>query len=125
MLMKYLFILFISLQAFAQSTREQQLNFRIQGASPALKAAAYASKGLYEPTQATEAFILANAKNITELKAFLRADLPEATQCQLIGLIAKQDESILLAQFPKAKPQVTAFILKHFSTTGINQSHDE
>ncbi len=113
MLMRYLFILFISLQAFAQSTREQQLNFRTQGASPALKAAAYASKGLYEPTQATEAFILANAKNITELKAFLRADLPEATQCQLIGLIAKQEESILLAQFPKAKPQVTAFILKH------------
>jgi hypothetical protein len=110
--MRYLFILFISLQAFAQSTREQQLNFRTQGASSALKAAAHASKGLYEPTQATEAFILANAKNITELKAFLRADLSEATQCQLIGLIAKQDESILLAQYPKAKPQVTAFILK-------------
>ncbi|MEY3647083.1 MAG: hypothetical protein RL127_1791, partial [Bacteroidota bacterium] len=110
--MKYLFILFISLQAFAQSTREQQLNYRTQGPTPALKAAAYASKGLYEPTQATEAFILANAKNVTELKAFLRADLSEATQCQLIGLIAKQDEGILLAQYPKSKPQVTAFILK-------------
>ncbi len=110
--MKYLFILFISLQAFAQSTREQQLNYRTQGPTQTLKAAAYGSKGLYEPTQATEAFILANAKNVTELKAFLRADLSEATQCQLIGLIAKQDESILLAQYPKSKPQVTAFILK-------------
>lgn len=112
MLMKYLFLLFISLQAFAQSTREQQLNFRTQGANAALKAAAYASKGLYEPTQSTEAYMLANAQNIAELKAFLRADLPEATQCQIIGLIAKQDESILLAKYPNSKPQVSAFILK-------------
>ena len=112
MLMKYLFLLFISLQAFAQSTREQQLNFRTQGANAALKTAAYASKGLYEPTQSTEAYILANAKNIAELKAFLRADLPEATQCQIISLIAKQDESILLAKYPNSKPQVSAFILK-------------
>ncbi|MDT8886962.1 3-keto-disaccharide hydrolase [Aquirufa regiilacus] len=110
--MKYLFLLFISLQAFAQSTREQQLNFRTQGANAALKTAAYASKGLYEPTQSTEAYILANAKNIAELKAFLRADLPEATQCQIISLIAKQDESILLAKYPNSKPQVSAFILK-------------
>lgn len=112
MLMKYLFLLFISLQAFAQSTREQQINFRTQGANAALKTAAYASKGLYEPTQSTEAYILANAKNIAELKAFLRADLPEATQCQIISLIAKQDESILLAKYPNSKPQVSAFILK-------------
>jgi hypothetical protein len=112
MLMKYIFLLFISLQTLAQTAREQQLNYRSHGASAELKTAAYASKGIYEPTQATEAFILANAKNITELKAFLNANLPEATQCQLIGLIAKQDESILLAQYPKAKPQVTAFILK-------------
>jgi hypothetical protein len=111
--MKYLFLLLISLQTLAQTAREQQLNYRTHGASAELKTAAYASKGIYEPTQATEAFILANAKNITELKAFLNADLPEATQCQLIGLIAKQDESILLAQYPKAKPQVTAFILKY------------
>jgi hypothetical protein len=110
--MKYIFLLFISLQTLAQTAREQQLNYRSHGASADLKTAAYASKGIYEPTQATEAFILANAKNITELKAFLNANLPEATQCQLIGLIAKQDESILLAQYPKAKPQVTAFILK-------------
>ena len=110
--MKYLVLLLVSWQALAQSSREQQLNFRTKGATSELKAAAYASKGIYEPTQATEAFILANAKNITELKAFLRADLPEATQCQIIGLIAKQDESILLAKYPNSKPQVTAFILK-------------
>jgi hypothetical protein len=110
--MKYLVLLLVSWQALAQSTREQQLNFRTKGATSELKAAAYASKGIYEPTQATEAFILANAKNITELKAFLRADLPEATQCQIIGLIAKQDESILLAKYPNSKPQVSAFILK-------------
>ncbi len=110
--MKYLLFLLVSWQTLAQSTREQQLYNRTQGATPALKAAAYASKGMYEPTQATEAFILANAKNTVELKAFLRPDLPEATQCELIGLIAKQDESILIAQYPKAKPQVTAFILK-------------
>ncbi len=110
--MKYLVLLLVSWQAFAQTTREQQLNYRTIGATSELKAAAYASKGIYEPTQATEAFILANAKNITELKAFLRADLPEATQCQIIGLIAKQDESILLAKYPNSKPQVTAFILK-------------
>ena len=111
--MKYLFLLLVSWQTLAQSSREQQLYNRTQGPTPALKAAAYASKGLYEPTQATEAFILANAKNTAELKAFLRADLPEATQNQLIGLIAKQDESILLAQYPKSKPQVSVFILKH------------
>ena len=110
--MKYLLLVLVSWQTFAQSSREQQLNFRTQGATPALKAAAYASKGIYEPTQATEAFILANAKNPTELKAFLRDDLPEATQCELIGLIAKQDESILIGKYPTAKPQVTAFILK-------------
>ncbi len=110
--MKYLLLVLVSWQTFAQSTREQQLNFRTQGATPALKAAAYASKGIYEPTQATEAFILANAKNPAELKAFLRDDLPEATQCELIGLIAKQDESILVGKYPTAKPQVTAFILK-------------
>jgi Domain of Unknown Function (DUF1080) len=110
--MKYLVLLLVSWQALAQSSREQQLNFRTKGATAELKAAAYASKGIYEPTQATEAFILANAKNITELKAFLRADLPEATQCQIIGLIAKQDESILLAKYPNSKPQVSAFILK-------------
>lgn len=110
--MKYLVLLFVSWQAFAQTTREQQLNFRTKGATSELKAAAYASKGIYEPTQATEAFILANAKNITELKDFLRADLPEATQCQIIGLIAKQDESILLAKYPNSKPQLSAFILK-------------
>ncbi len=110
--MKYLLFLLVSWQTLAQSTREQQLYNRTQGATPALKAAAYASKGMYEPTQATEAFILANAKNTVELKAFLSPDLPEATQCELIGLIAKQDESILIAQYPKAKPQVTAFILK-------------
>jgi hypothetical protein len=110
--MKYLLLVLVSWQTFAQSSREQQLNFRTQGATPALKAAAYASKGMYEPTQATEAFILANAKNPAELKAFLRDDLPEATQCELIGLIAKQDESILVGKYPTAKPQVTAFILK-------------
>ena len=110
--MKYLLLVLVSWQTFAQSSREQQLNFRTQGATPALKAAAYASKGIYEPTQATEAFILANAKNPAELKAFLRDDLPEATQCELIGLIAKQDESILIGKYPTAKPQVTAFILK-------------
>lgn len=110
--MKYLLLVLVSWQTFAQSSREQQLNFRTQGATPALKAAAYASKGIYEPTQATEAFILANAKNPAELKAFLRDDLPEATQCELIGLIAKQDESILVGKYPTAKPQVTAFILK-------------
>lgn len=110
--MKYLVLLLVSWQALAQSSREQQLNYRTKGATSELKAAAYASKGIYEPTQATEAFILANAKNITELKAFLRADLPEATQCQIIGLIAKQDESILLAKYPNSKPQVSAFILK-------------
>ena len=110
--MKYLLLVLVSWQTFAQSTREQQLNFRTQGATPTLKAAAYASKGIYEPTQATEAFILANAKNPAELKAFLRDDLPEATQCELIGLIAKQDESILVGKYPTAKPQVTAFILK-------------
>ena len=110
--MKYLLLVLISWQTLAQSSREQQLLNRTQGATPALKAAAYASKGIYEPTQATEAFILANAKNTAELKAFLRPDLPEATQCELIGLIAKQDESILIAQYPTAKPQVTAFILK-------------
>jgi hypothetical protein len=110
--MKYLVLLLVSWQAFAQTTREQQLNFRTKGATSELKAAAYASKGIYEPTQATEAFILANAKNITELKDFLRADLPEATQCQIIGLIAKQDESILLAKYPNSKPQLSAFILK-------------
>lgn len=110
--MKYLVLLFISWQALAQSSREQQLNYRTKGATSELKSAAYASKGIYEPTQATEAFILANAKNITEIKAFLRADLPEATQCQIIGLIAKQDESILLAKYPNSKPQVSAFILK-------------
>ena len=106
--MKYLVLLLVSWQALAQSSREQQLNYRTKGATSELKAAAYASKGIYEPTQATEAFILANAKNITELKAFLRADLPEATQCQIIGLIAKQDESILLAKYPNSKPQVSA-----------------
>jgi len=110
--MKYLVLLLVSWQAFAQTSREQQLNYRTKGATSELKAAAYASNGIYEPTQATEAFILANAKNFTELKAFLRADLPEATQCQIIGLIAKQDESILLAKYPNSKPQVTAFILK-------------
>ena len=110
--MKYLVLLLVSWQALAQSSREQQLNFRTKGATSELKAAAYASNGIYEPTQATEAFILANAKNITELKSFLRADLPEATQCQIIGLIAKQDESILLAKYPNSKPQVSAFILK-------------
>jgi hypothetical protein len=110
--MKYLLLVLISWQTLAQSSREQQLLNRTQGATPALKAAAYASKGIYEPTQATEAFILANAKNTAELKAFLRPDLPEATQCELIGLIAKQDENILIAQYPTAKPQVTAFILK-------------
>ena len=110
--MKYLLLVLVSWQTFAQSSRELQLNFRTQGATPALKAAAYASKGIYEPTQATEAFILANAKNPAELKAFLRDDLPEATQCELIGLIAKQDESILVGKYPTAKPQVTAFILK-------------
>lgn len=110
--MKYLLLILVSWQTFAQSSREQQLNFRTQGATPTLKAAAYASKGIYEPTQATEAFILANAKNPAELKAFLRDDLPEATQCELIGLIAKQDESILVGKYPTAKPQVTAFILK-------------
>lgn len=110
--MKYLLLVLISWQTLAQSSREQQLLNRTQGATPALKAAAYASKGIYEPTQATEAFILANAKNTAELKAFLRPDLPEATQCELISLIAKQDESILIAQYPTAKPQVTAFILK-------------
>lgn len=110
--MKYLLLVLVSWQTFAQSTREQQLFNRTQGATPALKAAAYASKGIYEPTQATEAFILANAKNPAELKAFLRDDLPEATQCELIGLIAKQDESILVGKYPTAKPQVTAFILK-------------
>ena len=110
--MKYLLLLLVSWQTLAQTSREQQLYNRTQGATPALKEAAYASKGIYEPTQATEAFILANAKNAAELKAFLRADLPEATQCELIGLIAKQDEGILIAQYPKAKPQVTAFILK-------------
>ncbi len=110
--MKYLVLLLVSWQAFAQSTREQQLNYRTKGATSELKAAAYASKGIYEPTQATEAFILANAKNITEIKAFYRTELPEATQCQIIGLIAKQDESILLAKYPNSKPQVSAFILK-------------
>ena len=110
--MKYLLLVLISWQTLAQSSREQQLFNRTQGATPALKAAAYASKGVYEPTQATEAFILANAKNTAELKAFLRPDLPEATQCELIGLIAKQDESILVGKYPTAKPQVTAFILK-------------
>lgn len=110
--MKYLLLILVSWQTFAQSSREQQLINRTQGPTPALKAAAYASKGLYEPTQSTEAFILANAKNATELKAFLRDDLPEATQCELIALIAKQDESILLGKYPNAKPQVTAFILK-------------
>ena len=110
--MKYLLLVLISWQTLAQSSREQQLFNRTQGATPALKAAAYASKGIYEPTQATEAFILANAKNTAELKAFLRPDLPEATQCELIGLIAKQDESILVGKYPTAKPQVTAFILK-------------
>jgi hypothetical protein len=121
--MKYLLLVLVSWQTFAQSSREQQLFNRTQGATPALKAAAYASKGIYEPTQATEAFILANAKNPTELKAFLRDDLPEATQCELIGLIAKQDESILLGKYPKAKPQVTAFILKQLMSkprTNIN-----
>jgi hypothetical protein len=110
--MKYLLLLLVSWQAIAQSTRDQQLNYRTQGPTPALKAAAYASKGVYEPTQATEAFILANAKNVPELKAFLRSDLPEATQIELIGLIAKQDESILLSYYSKAKPQVTSFISK-------------
>lgn len=110
--MKYLLLILVSWQTFAQSSREQQLINRTQGPTPALKAAAYASKGLYEPTQSTEAFILANAKNAAELKVFLRDDLPEATQCELIALIAKQDESILLGKYPKAKPQVTAFILK-------------
>lgn len=121
--MKYLLLVLVSWQTLAQSSREQQLFNRTQGATPALKAAAYASKGIYEPTQATEAFILANAKNPTELKAFLRDDLPEATQCELIGLIAKQDESILLGKYPKAKPQVTAFILKQLMSkprTNIN-----
>ncbi|MEK6548070.1 MAG: DUF1080 domain-containing protein [Bacteroidota bacterium] len=111
--MKYILLLFVSWQALAQSTREQQLNYRLHGATAALKAAALASKGVYEPTQATEAFILANAKNTAELRAFLNADLPEATQIHLIGLIAKQDERILLEQYAKSKPQVTAFILKH------------
>ena len=111
--MKYLVLLLVSWQALAQTSREQQLYNRTQGPTAALKAAAYASKGIYEPTQATEAFILANAKNTAELRAFLRADLPEATQIQLIGLIAKQDERILLEQYAKAKPQVTAFIVKH------------
>ena len=111
--MKYLVLLLVSWQALAQSSREQQLQFRTQGATPALKAAAIASKGVYEPTQATEAFILANSKNVAELRAFLRADLPEATQIQIIGFIAKQDERILLEQYAKSKPQVREFILKH------------
>ncbi len=110
--MKYLVLLLVSWQALAQSSREQQLQFRTQGASPALKAAAYASKGVYEPTQATEAFILANSKNVSALRAFLRADLPEATQIQIIGLIAKQDDRILLEKYPLAKPQVMAALLK-------------
>ena len=111
--MKYLVLLLVSWQALAQSSREQQLQFRTQGATPALKAAAIASKGVYEPTQATEAFILANSKNVSELRAFLSADLPEATQIQIIGFIAKQDERILLEQYAKSKPQVREFILKH------------
>ena len=110
--MKYLVLILVSWQAFAQTSREQQLNYRTQGATPALKSAAYASKGNYEATQATEAFILANAKNVPELRAFLRADLPEATQIELIGFIAKLDDKILLEQYPKSKPQVSAFILK-------------
>jgi len=111
--MKYLVLLLVSWQALAQSSREQQLQFRTQGATPALKAAAIASKGVYEPTQATEAYVLAISKNVSELRAFLRADLPEATQIQTIGFIAKQDERILLEQYAKSKPQVREFILKH------------
>ena len=44
--MKYLVLLLVSWQAFAQSTREQQLNYRTKGATSELKAAAYASKGI-------------------------------------------------------------------------------
>ncbi|MEY4646233.1 MAG: hypothetical protein RIQ98_69, partial [Bacteroidota bacterium] len=55
----------------------------------------------------------ANSKNVSELRAFLRADLPEATQIQIIGFIAKQDERILFEQYAKSKPQVREFILKH------------
>ena len=54
-----------------------------------------------------------SSKNVAELRAFLRADLPEATQIQIIGFIAKQDERILLEQYAKSKPQVREFILKH------------
>ena len=111
--MKYLVLLLVSWQALAQSSREQQLQFRTQGVTPALIAAAIASKGVYEPTQATEAYVLAISKNVSDLRAFLRSDLPEATQIQIIGFIAKQDERILLEQYAKSKPQVREFILKH------------
>jgi hypothetical protein len=111
--MKYLVLLLVSWQALAQSSREQQLQFRTQGVTPALVAAAIASKGVYEPTQATEAYVLAISKNVSDLRAFLRSDLPEATQIQIIGFIAKQDERILLEQYAKSKPQVREFILKH------------
>jgi len=111
--MKYLVLLLVSWQALSQSSREQQLQFRTQGVTPALIAAAIASKGVYEPTQATEAYVLAISKNVSDLRAFLRSDLPEATQIQIIGFIAKQDERILLEQYAKSKPQVREFILKH------------
>jgi hypothetical protein len=110
--MKYVLLLLVSMQALAQTSREQQLNYRTQGPTAALKAAAYASQGKFESTQATEAFILANAKNPRELRAFLNSGLSEATQIQLITLIAKMEDGILLEQYPKSKPQVRAAILK-------------
>ncbi|MHA8082461.1 3-keto-disaccharide hydrolase [Aquirufa sp. A-Brett2-15D] len=114
--MKYIFLLLLfSSTLLAQDpSRVEQNRLRIlaqKGKFNTLKSAAYALKGVYDPTQVTESFILAIAKNRAELVAYLAIGLTENAEMKTLSHL---DAAVWLQQYAKSRPQVSAFILRNY-----------
>ncbi len=114
--MRYLLLfLLISSAVFAQdASRIEQNRLRSlaeKGDFKSLKLAAYALKGAYDPTQATESFIQSIAKNKAELVAYLAIGLTENAEMQTL---AHLDAVVWLQRYASSRPQVMAFILKNY-----------
>jgi hypothetical protein len=114
--MRYIILfLLISSTIFSQDPgRVEQNRLRALGQKGdfnSLKSAAYALKGVYDPTQVTESYILAIAKNRAELIAYLAVGLTENAE---MNTLSHLDAAVWLQRYSAARPQVSAFILRNY-----------
>jgi hypothetical protein len=115
-IMRYIILfLLISSTVYAQDpSRVEQNRLRALGQKGdfnSLKSAAYALKGVYDPTQVTESYILAIAKNRAELLAYLAVGLTENAE---MNTLSHLDAAVWLQRYTAARPQVSAFILRNY-----------